>query len=147
MPSCYLLALAQASALDGSKNTWSLFNLVETLTVEVAGEGPIVAPVEVHCFWLLEAGELGEEFEWRVAVEPKGDGSSPAVTHSQTITSVTDKRRLRARLNGLVIREGGENLVSIDWKKPGDDDWQRCPIVWPLDVNLTRVEETQDEGS
>jgi hypothetical protein len=131
MPSCYLLAVTQASALDQSSNNWSLFTLIEQLRIPAdappAGAAGAALPLEVHCYWQLTAAELDRSFEWRLVVTA---GTQERAGNAFPLQS--NKPRMRIRAQGLHYFFEGETTLRVEWREPGASDWIRCPNFWPL---------------
>lgn len=134
MPSCYLLAVTQASALDQGSNNWSLFTLVEQLEIPADAPPPgtgAALPLEVHCYWYFDAAELApRSFEWRLLAAAGGEERTATAFPLQSA-----KLRMRIRLQGLPVLLEGETTLRVEWREQGAVEWVRCPNFWPLILN------------
>jgi len=134
MPKCYLLAVAAGSSLDQQSNNVTLFNLVEQVNVPpgVTPRPGSRIPLEVHAYLQADPGELGQEFEMRFSLVHLTTGletlTDPATHRVPTI-------RLRTRAMGLPFPAVfGHYDLRIDFRLPGNDEWDRDPLRWPLSI-------------
>ena len=136
MPQCYLIAVTQASALDKATNNWSLFNLIEQVSVPTV---PIDLAMEVHIQWLLDDADVGQPLEMRVLLEMGGidEYIGPPFPFGSA------KRRHRLRMVGVHAPRAGDFLVRVDWRRGGEDRWIRERALWPLTVSLIEAESVQ----
>jgi hypothetical protein len=65
MPRCYLLAIAQGSALDSLTNNFTLFSLVEEVQ---SNQFPVTLPFEVHSHWQFAPDEVNVDFLMRLVL-------------------------------------------------------------------------------
>lgn len=128
MAHCYLLALAQGSALDQYGGNWSLFGLTERLQIpaDLPAAGEIVVPFEIHAHWEFSPEELGAKFEWRFLLTT-GDETR----FSKTYQLESTKRFHRHRIRGFPLLLEGETRLMAEWRVQ-DAEWTRCGVYWPL---------------
>ena len=121
---CYMLAVCQDSALDRDTNTWSLFKLVEQFQ---SPQFPVTGPLHTHAYFELDEDEINVDLEARlVFVGPGAEGGSTPGTFN------SPSRRHRFRFIGFSIPSPGEYHISVEWRRLGDDEWERLDVQWPI---------------
>jgi len=138
MPRCYLLAVSQGSSLDSESNNFTLFGLVER--VSLAPGAPLenlVLPFEMHCYWEFAPNEIDVDFEFRIVFT---DGDTERATQSYTLRST--KARLRIRLQGMPVLLHGKVVVRTEWRRKGEEKWSRESVFWPLEIERQMVTTT-----
>src|SRR5436309_3092871 len=132
MPRCYHFALCRSSSLDHYTNTWSLFHLVETCRIRgdvlSRPEKPVELQLEVHAFWLFPENEYGVEFESRIVFSSENQ----TVPESKAWAFKAQTQRLRQRLRGVTIRSAGPAVLSLEWRRKGEEVWNSTEVGWPL---------------
>jgi len=132
MPRCYHFAVCRSSSLDHYTNTWSLFHLVETCRIRgdvlSKPEKPVELPLEVHAFWLFSENEYGVEFESRIVFA----WENQTVPQTKVWTFRAQTPRLRQRLQGVTIRSVGPAVLSLEWRRKGEEAWNSTEVGWPL---------------
>jgi hypothetical protein len=143
MPTCYLLAVAEGSSLDQDTNTFSLFRLLETVTVHVTEESsePIGLPLEVHAYWMFSEEEQNREYEFRLVLE---DDDS-VVLASDPFKMKTPKSNHRVRIRGIQVPKKPITRIQVEWTRAGTIEWQRERAWWPLNVRFVSGEPEKDE--
>ena len=133
MPKCYFLTLCGGSSLDQVSNNVTLFNIVEQVNLQPSAPPPPGAylPLEVHAYFLLGLGELGQPFDVRFAlVAPTG---LELLTDASSHKSPTP--RFRTRTLGLPAPVvPGNYQLCVDIRQPGSSDFTRDALYWPLVV-------------
>jgi hypothetical protein len=131
MPRCYLLAIAQGSALDRYTNNWTLFSLIEQVQVS---QMPADVNLETHVYWEFAPDEYNQGFDMRlVLVRANGERAG-----SQSLELSSGTRRHRMRLSGLRLDALGECLLTVEWRERGEQEWNRSDVAWPLTVEELR---------
>jgi hypothetical protein len=136
MPACYLLSVCTGSSLDQQSHNISLFNLVEQINVPPGVEPPPERkiPLEVHCYFRLNAQEIGKEVELRFALV----GTSGLETFTDPVTHRAPSPRFRTRTLGVPFPPVlGHYELRVDFRTDGSD-WKRDPISWPLSIQEAR---------
>lgn len=134
MPRCYLVAVAEASALDQTSNNWSLFNLIEQVQVAVDSPQHLagrVLPYEVHTYWEMAADEIGREFVARIVLVKNNERKE-----SRELSIRPDKIRHRLRGRGVPFFFEGQSYVTVEWRFADGQDWHPTPFAWPLFVEV-----------
>jgi len=133
VPDCYFLTVCGGSSVDQHSNNVSLFNLVEQVNVNPnARQLPRgLLPLEIHAYWSLTPGQVGEEFEARfVLVADTGLETSSSTFKHRPVT-----RRFRSRTMGVPYPPVfGEYTLHVDWRVTDDEPWRRTPVRWPLSI-------------
>ncbi len=132
MPRCYLLALCSGSSLDQQSNNVTLFNLVEQLNIPPGAPPPPggLLPVEVHAYFALGPGEIGEPFEVRFAVV----GENGLETYTDAFTHKSLTPRYRTRTLGIPVPPVlGMYEIRVDIRD-AEGAFVRQPAAWPLVV-------------
>jgi hypothetical protein len=142
MPDCYLLAVAEGSSLDQHSNNLSLFSLVEILRLRPPPNAPPIAPFEIHSYWQLSPDEIGVTFEWRlVFVAPDNEVPWEKVFEFRSPTV-----RHRFRVFGFPVLVSGQIRLQVDWRESGTQQWQRCDVFWPIEIEVQSIEESLGEA-
>jgi hypothetical protein len=132
---CYLLVVCESSALDQNNNTWSLFNILESIELlpnaPPPGSANLVLPLQLHAHWEFAPEEFGVQFEWRFVMAAEGQER-----RSKGFTLRTEKRFHRHRIQGIPILLEGDLHLFAEWRRD-EGAWQRSAISWPLRVNRT----------
>lgn len=132
MPRCYLLAVANGSAIDMETNQVTLFALAER--VGIAHDAPAQsATLEVHCYLEFEPEERGRPYEVQTLVS-RASKSDEVRSDPQPLQSTT--AWLRMRLRGLAIPGPGLCRVHVQWREAGTSDWTPSELKWPLTVEV-----------
>lgn len=142
MPNCYLLVVTGGSALDQDTNAFTLFSLVEELTIEVDQplnpSQPLLLAVEVHTYWSFHPEEYDNKYEMRLVFETEDDTK----ISNQVYPLKSNKPRHRIRIRGLEILALGNSKLQVEWKSKSGKKWKRASVVWPLQINyFTKKEE------
>jgi hypothetical protein len=132
MPQCYLLALTVGSSLDQQSNNISLFNMVEQINVPEGAPPPPPGgkiPLEVHAYFRLLPGELGQMLEFRFVLEAK----TGLETFGEVIAHRITAPRFRTRTLGLIVPPvHGHYDLRVDSRLVGQSEWHRDPLAWPI---------------
>jgi hypothetical protein len=131
MPQCYLLATTVGSSLDQQSNNISLFSLVEQINVPPGVPPPPGGkiPLEVHAYFRLLPGELGQVLELRFILEAKTGLETIGEVISHRVTSP----RFRTRTLGLAVPPVlGHYELRVDYRVASQGEWQRDPLAWPI---------------
>lgn len=134
MPQCYFLTVVAGSSVDQQSNNVTLFNLVEQINLPAGGRLPSGRPIplEVHAYLSLEPGELGLEFEMRVALVHSATGLE---TFTEPAKYRPPTARLRTRVMGLPCPPSlGHYDVQVDFRLGDDGDWSRDSHKWPISL-------------
>ena len=141
MPECYLLAISSGSSLDNDTNNWSLFKLVEQVGVP---HTPGILPLEIHTYWLFEPEEYKINFDIRLVLVNREGGR----LESKSIVLSSQTPQHRVRITGLPIDGFGFHKLRVEWRKQDADQWEQCPIFWPLRVEqLHEKQQPSNEGT
>jgi hypothetical protein len=130
MPTCYLIALCRSSALDRDRDNFSLFEMVEQISVSPYTPGEVL-PIETHAYWELAPEELGVQFEARVAWV--GESGAEPSAHGFTLTPSSRRFRVRALHLQLPTTPGPYHL-HVEWRAGTTETWTRTQAFWPVDV-------------
>jgi len=131
MPQCYLLATTVGSSLDQQSNNISLFNLVEQINVPPGAPPPPGGkiPLEIHAYFRLLPGEMGQVLELRFVLEAKTGLETTGDVISHRVTSP----RFRTRTLGLMVPPVlGHYELRVDYRVAGQGEWQRDALSWPI---------------
>jgi hypothetical protein len=131
MPQCYLLALTVGSSLDQQSNNISLFSMVEQINVPPGAPPPPGGkiPLEVHAYFRLLPGELGQNLEFRFVLEAK----TGLETFGDVVTHRVTAPRFRTRTLGLAVPPVlGHYELRVDFRLSGQSEWHRDPLSWPI---------------
>jgi hypothetical protein len=127
----YLIALCSGSALDVNTKNFTLFNLIENLSLPAEALGQTL-PFEFHFYCRIDPADRGAEFEMRVVrVDEKGatDPGEPLPVRTG------DRGHFRLRVTAFRLpRAFGQHLLRVEWRKKGEERWTADPIEWPLSV-------------
>lgn len=131
MPRAYLLAITVGSSLDQGTNNVTLFQLVEQVNIPPGTTPPLGTqiPLEVHCYFFVDGGDLGKQVETRFAlVGPLG-----LETFSEAVPQRVVTARYRTRTLGLAIPPAlGHYELRVDFRVEGAADWTRDPLAYPI---------------
>lgn len=130
MPKCYLLATSIGSSLDQQSNNITLFSMIEQVNVPPGAVPPPGGkiPLEVHAYFRLGAGEVGQSIEMRFALRAK----SGLETFTETVTHRVTTLRFRTRTLGLPVPPVlGHYDLCVDFRV-GEGPWERDELTWPI---------------
>jgi hypothetical protein len=88
--------------------------------------------LEVHTYWDFRPDEFGVDFEWRfVYVTP--DTAMPVAPAIELKPNATHHR---FRFRGFHVPAAGQVKLQVEWRKKGDQEWNRCSAFWPLAIEV-----------
>jgi len=128
---CYLLAAAVGSSVDSRTNNFTLFSLVEQVTL---GEYPADLPIEIHAYFELEPAEINTEIYIRVVLLSEIDVPRQEF---EPLRLMTNSVRIRVCVAGLKIPEPGKYYLGVEARSGNTAPWNRFEARWPLVATLS----------
>lgn len=116
--------IAQSSALDKDSNLLSIFDIVEVLTFNMAGEIPenLAFPVKLELISLWEREEIGKPMDLKVKFVLK-DPDGKTLNEGEGLIEMAKhhkRNRFRARFLGLPVTKSGiytYEIISLEPEK------------------------------
>lgn len=135
MPTPYLVAVCENSAVDQRTNNFSLFHLIEQIQVPRAG---VMVGMEVHAYYEFTEAERGRPYEVRIRID---DENGRMLSTSATIAVTSTTVRHRILLPGLNIPRDGILRVHSEIRAVGggEQPWVGSPWGWPVSVVIAPV--------
>lgn len=140
----YLLALCTGSALDKSSNNFTLFNLIERVSVPA----DLLAqplPFELHYYFFVDPSARNTDFEMRVV---RTDENGTADPGDALPVRTNDSERFRMRAMAFRLPKAfGQYRLHLEWRRRGEVTWNVDPLVWPLSIDAPARQEPTAEAA
>jgi hypothetical protein len=132
MPRCYLLALCAGSSVDRDQNNFTLYSLIERVTLPRLMLPTEATPFEAHVY--LESEEIGREVELQVYWRDEQGHERRVIEQTPAILLTPPRTRLRLQ-NVFLPLEAGHHEMRVKWRYREDGaTWEDGALYWPLDL-------------
>lgn len=114
--------LAQSSAVDQTKNSLSIFDIVEEITIQIGGQLPdqFVFPVNMMLVSLWERDKMGESADLKLRIRLKDPKDEILFNNEASLHMDPHHKRSRllVQLQGMPVRGEGTYLYEIVSMEP-----------------------------